>query len=634
MLGAALWRQALTYHRNLAKVTISLPSGTDSSVVKSNVPIQKSDPRTIARRPEVESRQKWMERELARLLASSKLKKAQFGNMNYLHMYFREDPWFRKLVEETKSELGAEFVPVLKSLLAATQGADTHCLLLLMLGMAQEDAAIPILQQVIATKAGSIEFASALFSLGLMKKGESYQFLTGYYQSFWGANPELQDFNTQQDIVTAIAMHGDRAIPFVSNLGLAFYGKIPLPQVNDLAGWMNALSGRWLYHLDASSPTDAIRICLESNTDPRLKSTLVGALIESKTPESMAFAKDLYSKTNDPYVRCGVLQALILESSKWGPDWFSRLGDPSIVDSILRTTPPAGPFSPEIALCAALALRSNNSSVSEEWIRALLKGDLANQFGDRAGQVLISISSNIAETGKYGSLISEMVAEKSTLAEKGKLLSTVYRNQFAKLDNPDHFTLLVEALNQSKPNTPEYGFILDALSHTQIDKGKAIELCAQGLSGASPDFQVWIMRDLAKLGGDAVPYIESILQSKGSLIVRLEAAMSYLTLTQPEDQKPKEVLLSSISDLVAPGKDLPVDMVYGEHISPAVYAQVVKEYYTRYGTVESIPLLDAIPSMISGGKHIPEEWMDGLRAQLLNACSSAKDYILLKSASK
>lgn len=101
-----------------------------------------------------------------------------------------------------------------------------------------------------------------------------------------------------------------------------------------------------------------------------------------------------------------------------------------------------------------------------------------------------------------------------------------------------------------------------------------------------------------------------------------------MAIGNEEDVKGK--MAAEISDLLLPGKPIPIEVFMETGRSRWAYCDLVREYYGRFGTSEDLKTLDSLPERVSFGEGVDEYNARVFRSYLREQCRQAKDSIALR----
>lgn len=628
-VGLYSWRKALT---RIESSRILTPSQhQDSSTT--DLPRDTITPlNTTAQLPE-NGPKKRVTASLRSILASPRFKRVGLSSIDSLHFFVVEDPWFSKQVKDLAESMGSEFVPVLSEILRETSSAETHGVIFLMFGLARKTETIPLLKEYLRQGNAVDESAAAIFALGLMKDQSATGFLKEYYQGISALPRTKGNFQFLQVVIGAIGLHGESELPFMTETSRSFLTAFPINPKAEMGALLAVNTGLWYSHLAVTEVTPAIDSIVLSQEDPRLRFTLICALMESNSPRCLEYLSKVYKQNSDPFLRNAIVQSIGLNASKWGPQWTDHLGDNAQVlnEMILTASADSNKLQDHEKEKWLALLPKLNSPAAIDWLGILVKSDTNSTTTAeevRARNVLLnSLGTSYFRDEGIGLLLNKCTSDQ----EKASLLTKIYRPADASLENKSHIDLLLAEASKVENESAQRRSLLEALSHAKASQDKILELIASDYSKGTPEDRLDSVRRAAALGTPALPMIENVLGSQDGIEVRLAAANAFLSLTQSDETlTPGKFLLDKLPELLAPTKKLSASLFLADEETVHVYGNLIRSYYSRFGTMDSLPLLDSLPTMFVYGSDIPPSWFERVKDSLSQDCKTAKDAIILR----
>ena len=216
-----------------------------TSEIDPSAPIQKSDPAAA-------------KRALARCLASMSLHKTDMWARHLEAMHSGASPEFRRFARDFLAAAGDDVIPIVQSLLAECESAEAKFLLAAVLGETRRPEAVPMLQELIAQNPGLQTSASALYSIGMARTSEGYEYLTKWLETTRASKPRDVEF-LLGPALSAIGQHGAQSVDFIMAEAVKRTGH-HLPSTEDILGMIRG-----------ADAFDRLRRIVESEPDWNLK---------------------------------------------------------------------------------------------------------------------------------------------------------------------------------------------------------------------------------------------------------------------------------------------------------------------------------------------------------------------------
>jgi hypothetical protein len=549
-------------------------------------------------------------------------------------LMFGDDDSFRKLVRDAKELLGNSFAPAVQGLLETMKSPSYRSVLLLMLGAGQCTESLSLLKDTLAAAPDPLTMNAAAYSLGVMRSNEAFEFLSKYHETLLHNAADLRGLI--KVVQAGLAANGEKAIPLLL-AGLkadaaASIAKDGAPENYEasLTGYHNA----WLAHLRIDRVPDSFREALKGDLEPRVRHNLLFALAANKSAETYQFLADTLRDNPDPLVKSSVLQAVFetlarpvenasRRSEEVRPALEKMLHDAGSIDRVTYT----------MADSLLFIASKLDSDTSRQWVQNLIQRDLGALYGDNAPQLRSTIAWRLGFVQDGEALLQQLLKTTPDADEAAVLQANYYRNSNVAFTSKEAVQSLLTSMTKFKPDSPDFFVRLTALERAGTSQEAVAAAFQNAYSDAEqPGSRFRILVGAGNLGEASASFLQSVVRSQDGLVLRVLAADQLLRVSS--DANLQEKLWADMRSVLAPVNPVGGDVFYTMAAGRNMYGDLIRDYYSRFGTPQDVPLLDALPNLVSFDSRAPEDWVTYYRSSLKTECLKAQDAISLKAVSK
>jgi hypothetical protein len=637
VIGSFVWRSAIHQKRVLPPVPASeskslpSPSGGSKVVDKKKDSVGPDD----AQVGSATDPKKTLGAFLLKQMPGSVLRTAHYGTADALSdLVFGDDDGFRKMVREAKTLLGDNYAPAIQGLLENMKSPSYRSILLLMLGAGHCAESIPLLKSALAEGQDVITMNAAAYSLGVMQNDEAFAFLSKYHETLLSKAPDLRGLI--KVVQAGLAANGEKAIPMLLE-GLkgdaaADIAKDGVPENYEasLRGYHNS----WLAHLRMDHVPESLQQALKGDLEPRVRHNILFALAANKCADTYKFLADTFRENPDALVKSSVVQAIfetlaspVENASKQSEEIRPLLG------TILRDASSLDRVSYPMADSLVMIACKLDTEQSRQWLQSMIKRDLGAVYGDDASDLRNVIAWRLGFLQNGEPLLQDLLKSIPAGEDPAVLQSHYYRNSNVPFNNEEAVQSLLSSMKKFKPDSPDFFTRLTALERASVDREAVVAAFQSAYVDAEkPASRLRMIVAGGNLGDAASPFLDSIVRSQDGLVLRVLAADQLLRVST--DANLQERLWGDMNSILAPVNKIGGDVFYTMSSGRNMYGDLIRDYYSRFGTPRDIPLLQALPSLVSFDSRAPEDWVTYYRSSLRTQCLQAEDTIALRAVSR
>jgi hypothetical protein len=419
---------------------------------------------------------------------------------------------------------------------------------------------------------------------------------------------------------------GERAVPLLLEQGraeLTGYDMEDGPPSSD----ERFLVTEWLLadlRIDHVSPEMKARIL--SETDPRLRSSMLVALARNASPDVYRFLAE--TAEQDVRHRGDILRVV---ARALGNDEVQGMDVAPLTDSlgrIFRQVELEKLRDPlDIQSYFALGCRLGISENLDR-LRPLLKLDFDKLGGEDAPDVRDSMAYWMGRMKGGEKLFEEFLQGIPDETIRRQMLEAFRRHPDSPVNTPVDILKLAGSLTKQETLDEGGSMTLWVLSRATTEKETILSAFRGVYERSAPGARARLTDTAAGLGAVSTPFLESVLGGKDDILVRAVAARRLLEFL-PEDEV-RGRLAAHYSALLVPVDPVSTGDTRGFGRNIWAYGDLVLDYYSRFGSRADLSLLDALPERVKLGRGLPEEDAVRHRSYLREQCRQAKNAIFLR----